>query len=356
MAAISEKPHIIEHATKSFACTVFETRWIPQSARFVALGEYARGTGMFQIHGLSHGKIEQLKEGEKRSPFRCATFNASTAEERHLATGDFEGQLMYWDIEHIEAPLWHTKAHQSMISCVDGCGGLTGGGAPELVTGSRDGLVKVWDTRQHEVPVAQLQPTEGSARDCWAVCFGNNSGADRVVAAGYDNGDIKLLDLRTGTLRWETNVKNGVVSLQFDRPDIEMNKLVVTMLESRFNVYDMRTFHPERGYNSLTQRAHDSTVWHARHLPQNREIWMTTGGNGTLCLWKYSYPPQRWRSVDDGKAKEGVLGTAEQLNIATVSTQPIVSFDWSRDKEGLAVMAALDQTVRVVICTKLNTV
>jgi hypothetical protein len=145
------------------------------------------------------------------------------------------------------------------------------------------------------------------------------------VAAGYDNGDIKLLDLRTGTLRWEANVKNGVCALQFDRADIEMNKLVAATLESRFDVFDMRTFHPEKAYASVTQKAHDSTVrapvsvaamsfltiadacyrrnktslrekrsltlccaqvWTVSHLPQNRDIWMTTGGNGSLCLWK----------------------------------------------------------------------
>lgn len=33
---------------------------------------------------------------------------------------------------------------------------------------------------------------------------------ERVVCAGYDNGDIKMFDLKTMSLRWETNVKNGV--------------------------------------------------------------------------------------------------------------------------------------------------
>ena len=33
---------------------------------------------------------------------------------------------------------------------------------------------------------------------------------DRCLAAGYDNGDIKLFDLRAMSLRWETNIKNGV--------------------------------------------------------------------------------------------------------------------------------------------------
>jgi len=33
---------------------------------------------------------------------------------------------------------------------------------------------------------------------------------ERTLAAGYDNGDVKLFDLRNMSLMWETNVKNGV--------------------------------------------------------------------------------------------------------------------------------------------------
>ena len=44
------------------------------------------------------------------------------------------------------------------------------------------------------------------------LCFSGNAynAAERTVAAGYDNGDIKLFDLKNMSLRWETNVKNGV--------------------------------------------------------------------------------------------------------------------------------------------------
>lgn len=38
---------------------------------------------------------------------------------------------------------------------------------------------------------------------------------DRCVCAGYDNGDIKLFDLRNMSLRWETNIKNGVSATGF---------------------------------------------------------------------------------------------------------------------------------------------
>ena len=33
---------------------------------------------------------------------------------------------------------------------------------------------------------------------------------ERIVCSGYDNGDIKMFDLKTMSLRWETNLKNGV--------------------------------------------------------------------------------------------------------------------------------------------------
>ena len=38
-----------------------------------------------------------------------------------------------------------------------------------------------------------------------------------MVAAGFDNGDIKMFDLKNMKLQWSTNVNNGVCGLQFDR-------------------------------------------------------------------------------------------------------------------------------------------
>lgn len=55
----------------------------------------------------------------------------------------------------------------------------------------------------------------------------------------------------------------------------------------------------------------------------------------------------------DGIA-HGVAGTLQQLQNATLSTQPISALDWCVDKQGLAVCSSFDQTVRVLITTKLN--
>lgn len=41
------------------------------------------------------------------------------------------------------------KAHKKIVNSLDAIGGLDKGfGAPEIVTGSRDGCVRLWDPRQ----------------------------------------------------------------------------------------------------------------------------------------------------------------------------------------------------------------
>ncbi|XP_033734571.1 WD repeat-containing protein 92-like [Pecten maximus] len=353
-----DKPQIILHIQKSLNYTLFDAKWIPSSAKFVVLGNHARGTGAIQIYEVSHGDVALVKEVEKSKGFKCGTFGASKLQERYLATGDFDGKMHIWNLEKPELPIYSVKGHKEIINAIDGVGGLgIGEGAPEIVTGSRDGAVKVWDPRQKNEPVATMEPGEGQdKRDCWTVAFGHAyNQSDRCVCAGYDNGDIKLFDLRNMQLRWEKNVKNGVCGVEFDRKDISMNKLAAATLESKFHIFDMRTQHPTKGFASVTEKAHKSTVWGVKHLPQNRDVFMSMGGNGSLYLWKYSYPGQRVEKDSEGR-EGGVPGTVNLLQNITMTTQPISSLDWSPDKEGLCVCTAFDQTLRVLVVTKLNRV
>ena len=44
------------------------------------------------------------------------------------------------DLERIEVPVYSVKGHSAIVNAIDAIGGLgVGGGAPEIVTGSRDG-------------------------------------------------------------------------------------------------------------------------------------------------------------------------------------------------------------------------
>jgi hypothetical protein len=48
------------------------------------------------------------------------------------------------DLERLESPIYSVKAHKEIINAIDGVGGLgIGEGAPEIVTASRDGIIKI---------------------------------------------------------------------------------------------------------------------------------------------------------------------------------------------------------------------
>jgi hypothetical protein len=67
-----------------------------------------------------------------------------------------------------------------------------------------------------------------------------------------------MFDLRTNRLRYETNVGNAVTCIELDRKDIEMNKMVVTTLESKFRVYDLRTQHATEVRTGVTHAHRDT--------------------------------------------------------------------------------------------------
>ena len=243
----TDAPQILEHATASLAFTPFECRWIPSSARFVIFGQSPKAKGVFSVYQLSRGKLEKVSDFEKEFGIKSATFKASPISMRDVSVVDYKGKLLIYDIEYGKEK-YCVQAHASMANCIDGIGGKGPEyGAPELVTGGADGCVRVQNPSQ-EAPVVSLEPaaTEAVKPDCWAVAFGNAYNTEeRCIAAGYDNGDIKIFDLKTNCLRWDTNVKNGICGLEFDRPDIAQNKLVVTTLESKFHVFDLKTYHPD---------------------------------------------------------------------------------------------------------------
>lgn len=354
-------PQTIEYVNKSLDFTPHDSKFIPGSAKIVTCGVSPSGTGALKIIELDREGTKDLYHDLSFRPsgIKCATFGASKLGDGHLAMGSYDGTLSLSDITHqnkTDDIFCIKKAHEGIINAVDGIGGTSGSyGAPELVTGGKDGCVKVWDQRQKQ-PTAVLNSDKSSSapRDCWAVAFGDSYNNDeRSILAGFDNGDVKLFDLRTSNIVWETNVENGVTSVQFDRPDIQKNKVVVTTLESKFRCYDMRTQHSSDGFAFTSERAHRSTVWLSKFLPQNRDIFLTGGGNGGLNIYKYTYPKNRVGKHRDG-SPIGISGSVELLNSRVISTQPIVSFDWSPDRQGLCCLTSMDQTLRVFVITKLE--
>lgn len=91
-----EKPQIICYKDKVLNHTIHDVKWIPCSAKFVAIGGKSNGAGIIEIYSLTSEGIEKTDEFCKKDHFKCGTFDASNLRNRHLATGDFGGRLQVW--------------------------------------------------------------------------------------------------------------------------------------------------------------------------------------------------------------------------------------------------------------------
>lgn len=372
-----DKTFVIGHIEHAMDLTIMDVKWLPRTARLAVVGNRPNGRGVIEILELNEGKLSSVRRIEREDRVKSGSFGASLLRRHHFAVGTFDGRLEVYDVERgaSDGAVFEVEAHKgAMVNCVDGVGGglMVSCGAPEIATGSSDGFVKIWDTRQKSDPVACLTPLREAknhfaTRECWTVAFGNSFDNDnRVLCAGYDNGDIKMFDLRQMKIVFEENNKNGIVNIEFDRRDIMMNKMAVATLEGGLGVYDLRTRHSEKGFASVWERdagkalgsygcvqGAKSTVWCVRHLPQNREVFASCGGTGTIRLWLYEYPKRRFKEGFDG-GRQGVAGTLKLLHATCVSTQPVNCLDWHQDRIGLAACGSFDQTVRILLATNLH--
>ena len=369
------------HSSISLDETIHDVKWIPSSARFCVLGAHARGTGSLQVFELenTHEESSSLSSSssspissrlnmkakgkcEYEHAMKCGTFAGSDTIEREFFAGDFCGQLLCWDMENLTKPTRVIKnSHESIINSIDGCYNKL---SKVIVTGSRDGSVKVWDVRcKHSEPIMNFPSSSAKVSECWSINVGNaKNDSEPMILAGYSDGMVKMFDLRRGNggepaLYWETNVSRGVCGVEFDRKAIEMNKFVVTCLESHSKVFDARTFNRKRGGFSssvVTEVTENGpTIWGVKHSPFNRELSIFLGGDGTLSMHKYTYPKQRRLQLNE-KECIGNVGQTHLLVESKVSTQPINAFDWNKDKEGLALCSSFDSRIRLLFITGMN--
>jgi len=355
----SNKTNIYTITEKSSDLTLFDCRWVPCSTRFVVAGTHTKGHGILNVYTISETeKLEQSATIErKRHPFKCITFGATQLSERNPATGDFDGNINVWDIEN-KIPVWSAKGHSSIINSIDGAIGDELSNTEEhlVVTGSRDGSVKIWDVREKERAICSMQPLDGNpTHDCWTVAFGNSSSStDRVVAAGFDNGDIKIFDLRAMSIQWETHVSTGVCSLAFDSPRSEIKKLSATCLMGYTHIWDLKSTENVSSVPEVSEKIDkcNQTIWGGRYLHQNKNLFVTFDGSGSVKLLKYNCADNKKNSNET--KYPNIPGCIEKLQESQLSEQPISAFDWSPDKLGLAVSTSFDQKIRVLAFTNLE--
>ncbi|KAF9432419.1 hypothetical protein BGZ76_010834 [Entomortierella beljakovae] len=368
----TEKPlKISQVSSKKLPFTAFQALWIPGTTRICALGSNARGFGVIQLYALSstplasrttantpppqettskplhHPKLILQSETEKKVQFKSGTFRASPRSSSlpHLLAGDFEGRVGHWDVTRTEVPLSTFKAHDDVVNCMDGAGSLSG--RPEFVTGSRDGTVKLWDMRQDHRGAGQISPISNISRkngqpvdDVWCVAFGGQNSAsesdDLMIASGYDNGDIRVFDIRMGKPVFETNIKHGVCAVEFDKRQGKANSLIASTLEGKLHSFNLINGQFAAAGETTeeiisVQSGDDSTLWQARHIPQRPDIMMVTDCGGEIFMYQSG----------------GENGPTKSLGSHKMSAQGILSLEFNDDLEGLFVACDLDDTLRV---------
>lgn len=67
----TDAPQIIEHIHKSIQFTPYDTKWVPCSARFVAMGIHPNAKGALQVYQLNKGELELVTDSHQVSGIKC---------------------------------------------------------------------------------------------------------------------------------------------------------------------------------------------------------------------------------------------------------------------------------------------
>lgn len=144
-------------------------RWVPGTAKFVALGCHARGTGALQLWELDGADLSQVAAEEPSASLKCACFGAGTGSatsQQLLALGNFAGQLQLVDVERLgsgsnssgsgsSSAVFSVQAHAGIVNAVDACSG-------SQVGAGRFGGASCWvpatDPGRGVIPAACLPP------------------------------------------------------------------------------------------------------------------------------------------------------------------------------------------------------
>jgi len=311
---------VIPVAELKIDCTVFSLSWIPSSARIVAVGASASGDGILKVYSMNGRTLSETGSASFDRPLRCGTFDACDLSERIYCLGDFGGFLSLVDADTLQT-VHATRAHTDLINSISG-GGV---GSTEILTGGRDGEMKLWDRRTMDSPAVRMFPEAGeSRRDCWTV---SHSGHDtRILAAGFDNGDVKLFDLRSMKLSWETSLSRGVSSISLQDRE-ESTWLVAGTSQGR--LYQWNAKAPSA---TLTSQLDKSTVW-STQMVSDSGIVMNSLGSGAVSVCSCS--EQR----------------IEKICSQQVSESPLASLAASRDKAGLVAAASFTPSLHLLLYT-----
>lgn len=87
------KPQIVEHITHSVDYSVFDVKWVPNTAKFVIIGAKSTGAGILQVMEMNENNLDVVATIERNKSLKCCSFGASGIGSKNVAIGDFIGSF-----------------------------------------------------------------------------------------------------------------------------------------------------------------------------------------------------------------------------------------------------------------------
>lgn len=87
------KTQIIEHVTEHVDYSLFDVKWVPSTAKFLAIGSNHNGTGVLQVFEMNENKVESVVKLDRPKALKCCSFGVSELGRSKVAIGDFFGGL-----------------------------------------------------------------------------------------------------------------------------------------------------------------------------------------------------------------------------------------------------------------------
>lgn len=127
---------IYEYTSIQLSSSPSDCKWLPYTNKTVVLSQTHSTGGLLQVLQISNQKLQEFFVQNFEHGLKCSQWIQTTQSDyAQLALGDIKGNLFIYDLEKHKKS-FQVKAHDMIINSIDCLGGMTGHGAPEILTGS----------------------------------------------------------------------------------------------------------------------------------------------------------------------------------------------------------------------------
>jgi len=255
---------------------------------------------------------------------------------RHIVTACADKTVGLWDVDSA-TKLRTWKSHSSIVNCVD----ATVSGPSMAVSGSDDGTVRLWDSRQrgsvhsHSVSVDGSVPTP---LPITAVAFAEGGSTDMLYFGGVA-GDVVQYDVRAGKERMTLTGHDAVITGLSVSAE---HQLVASHgSDGTVRLWDSRPF---AGDASTSILGGNAAAAPAETHPRQRALLSRTAHSAQRVLHRVALSPDAsrvaagsademlyiWHTTPDAEAKRDAVGRDARLQYALPGhTGAVTEVAWS---------------------------